>query len=95
MKINMTLERYDVKSLDEVYETTKRLRKRCGTLKAVAEFLKSKLASANEEFDSSNYVRVNEASEDFVKKMNLMEQELLELGESCYQLAEKLNELWS
>ena len=95
MRINMSLERYDVKALDEIYHTVDKLNNQSEILESMGIFLKNRLVQSSEEFASINYVRIYEAAVDFLEKMKLMREELTELCKSCRDLAEKIAEIWA
>lgn len=95
MKINMSLERYDIDSLEEVYNASERLRNKSEELEKLGEIMKFRLAASEDEFETINYVRVKEAIDDYLLKMKLMREELTELSKSCHDFAEKIAEIWS
>lgn len=95
MKINMSLDRYDINGLDEVYNTADDLYRKSGILESLGIVMNEKIILSAEEFSSSNYGRVKEATDDYLKKMKIMREELIELSKSCRELAEKIAEIWS
>lgn len=96
MKINMTMKRYDVVALDDVYKIADEFNLKSYELEILGKIMLKRLDEAADQFTSINYKRVKEATENFVKKMNLMQKEVIELGESCRAFAEKLEmEIWS
>lgn len=95
MKINMSMDRYDIGSLEEVYSISNSLKEDAGVLEILGKTLKSRLVTAEEEFSTINYNRVKEATEDYLQKMRMMKEELTELSQSCKQFAEKIHLIWS
>lgn len=95
MKINMSLDKYDIDGLDEIYNTADDLYKRSELLESLGIAMSEKIIISAEEFSSSNYGRVKEATDDYLKKMKIMREELIELCKSCRELAEKIAEIWS
>ena len=92
----MNLDKYDIDGLDEIYNTADDLYKRSELLESLGIAMDEKIIiSAGEEFTSSNYGRVKEATDDYLKKMKIMREELIELSQSCRELAEKIAEIWS
>lgn len=95
MKINMSLERYDIDALDEIYTTAADLHQKSELLETLGTSMRAKLNASADEFSTTNYTRVQEATEDYLHKMKLMKEGLTELSESCRELAEKIAAIWS
>ena len=95
MRINLNIERYDIKSLSDIYSTAEELRGQCRDLRSFGELMTRKAKDAHEYFDTINYERMKEALESFLKKMESAQEEFDELLRSCRQFAEKISELWS
>lgn len=95
MRINMNMDSYDINSLEEIYSTVAEFKGQCEALESCGIFIKEKIIKAQDEFTSINYHRVQEATEDYLKKLGIMRTELEELFQSCKQFAEKMNLIWS
>lgn len=91
----MSIDKYDIDGLDEIYNTEDDLYKRSELLESLGIAMNEKIIISAEEFSSSNYGRVKEATDDYLKKMKIMREELIELSQSCRELAEKIAEIWS
>lgn len=91
----MSLDRYDINGLDKVYNTADDFYRKSELLEFLGIVMNEKIIMSAEEFSSSNYGRVKEATDDYLKKMKLMREELIELSKSCRELAEKIAEIWS
>ncbi len=90
----MNLEKYDIEALDEIYKTSDSLYNKSEELEILGVAMKSKLGIAEEEFSTNNYKRVQEATDNYLHKMKLMREELIELSKSCRELAEKIANIW-
>ena len=95
MKINMSMERYDIKSLDDIYKASVTFKDKCEELEYLGFVMKQRLDRANEEFETINYQRVEQAIVSYLKKMKNMREEVTELANSCHEFAEKIADIWS
>ena len=72
MRINMSMERYDIQALDEIYKIADDLNKKSQILETLGVVIKQKLIASSDEFTTINYSRIEEASNSYLKKMKLM-----------------------
>lgn len=95
MKINTNIDRYDIRSLDEVELIVRKMHNRAEALSELGTIMRNRLNGAAIEFTSVNYTRVSDACDDYIKKMNKMETELNELATSIKQFTDKIREIWN
>ena len=95
MKINTSIESYNIKALSEIGASVIALNQQCQLLEALGQFVKVKLASAATEFDSINYERTQEAVDSYIKKSTVAQAELAELADSVKAFQEKISHIWS
>lgn len=96
MKLKSSMESYNIKSISEIEQTVVDVNNRCAQLEELGAFIKAKLASASQEFDSINYVRTEAAIDSYMKKLIVAQTELTELADSVKAFVEqKIKPLWS
>lgn len=95
MRINMSIDRYDILALNEIYQITDKLNRKSSILEELGIVIQNKMKACADEFTSINYTRVQIASADYCKKMRLMRTKLEELSKSCHDLAEKIADIWA
>lgn len=94
MQINLSIDSYDVKSLEQIFKIEKELTQKSELLNMYGNIMKGKLIGASNEFTSVNYERVEFAINNYLKKMELIRMQLKQLNKSCVAFAEKLGMIW-
>jgi molybdopterin-guanine dinucleotide biosynthesis protein len=89
-----SLESYDIKSLSEVHEKVNIIKNKCVLLEGYGYELKKMVEISSEEFNTINYVRIENATDDFIKKLRLSIEDLDILVKSCEAFIEKILEIW-
>ena len=95
MKINTSIEAYDVRSLSEIGSTVTEINNQCALLEGLGAFMKAKLAGASDEFNNINYQRTQAAIDSYIKKMSAAQTELTELASSVKAFEEKIRAILS
>ena len=95
MRINTNLDSYNIESLEDIVSTVSEIEKQCEVLEQCGIFIKSKVTASSDEFTSINYERIDNATDDYIKKLRVMRGELLELIKSCKDFEEKIRQIWS
>ncbi len=95
MKIQTSIESYNIKALSEIGATVTDINNRCAQLEALGQFIQLKLKAASADFDSINYERTQAAIDSYVKKLIVAQTELTELADSVKAFQEKIAHLWS
>ena len=95
MKINTSIESYNIKALSEIDATVTDINNRCSQLEAIGQFIQTKLAAVSSEFDNVNYERAQAAINSYIKKLAVAQTELTELSNSVKAFKEKIAHIWS
>lgn len=94
MRINMSLNSYDIDALDEIFSISNDLNNKSEVLEILGLNMQKRLNMASDEFTTVNYERVKEAIDSYILKMRIMREELTELSQSCKDFAEKIASIW-
>ena len=90
----MSIDRYDIKSLEDVYKTSRDLQRITEELESIGNLILKKLQACSTEFTSVNFNRIEAAVNIFIKKMDIGRVELTELSKSCRDFAENIGIIW-
>lgn len=95
MKLNQSIESYDIKSLQGIEEGVKKMKNHCEQLCQLGELLKNKIQKAKDGgFQDINMDRAEELINEYLKKMKNAESEYLELSNSVNEFVEKIHHIW-
>lgn len=95
MRINNNFDSYNIGSLETIVSTVSEIEKQCEVLEQCGIFIKSKVTASSDEFTSINYERIDNAADDYIKRLRIIRGELLELVKSCKDFEEKIRGIWS
>ena len=90
MKINTAVKRgYNI-DYEAVIQDIKKIKAHCERMEYKADTLNKSVPSCHDEIISVNYEKTREITEQMLKKINIAEEELAELLESCQKFADKV-----
>lgn len=94
MKINGSIEEYDVRNLQEIYSTAESVYKKCVWLNRGATMMEHNITVAERGFTSENMARAKEVIKKYIRMLEDAGVELKELSDSANEFAEKLRNTW-
>lgn len=94
MKINSTIERYDVKDLNNISASVININKKLEYLNRCADTLLHNIAIVEQSFNSHNMVRAKEEIRVYKTKFEQANIEMNELLKSVDDFVQKLNHAW-
>lgn len=94
MKINSTIERYDVKDLNNISALVININKKLEYLNRCADTLLHNIAIVEQSFNSPNMVRAKEEIRVYKTKFEQANIEMNELLKSVDDFVQKLNHAW-
>ena len=94
MKLNKSMERYNVKSMGQIETATVEMTKQLTHLEELSQLMNRKMNEANQEFDTDNFTRAKESIIRFINRLHNMELEIDELAKSVKEFTEKIRRIW-
>lgn len=94
MRINDTIEEYDVRNLEAIYAAVEEVLKKCTGLGQSAGIMEHNISVAEKDFTSENMTRAKEIIKKYIQRLSEASAELKELSDSAVDFAEKLRKAW-
>lgn len=94
MKLNATIEEYDIKNLDALIASVGDILGMCRQLRSGAEALSHNIGMAEQGFQNENMQRAQEIIKKYIARLTDADRELRELITSVNEYAEKLRHAW-
>lgn len=94
MRLNNSIEEYDVKSLSQITNSVNEILAKCKKLDNGANSLSHNISMAQMGFDNENMTRGKELINKYIQKLESAERELKELVDSVNDFSEKLKKAW-
>ena len=94
MKLNLSIQSYDVKNLEAIRQSVASERDSCRRLEQSAEIIRSNIAGFEREFSSVNMDRAKEIVDKYIRVLSDAQAEIAELLGSADEFMAKLRHVW-
>lgn len=94
MKLNLSIQSYDIKNMEAIRQSVMFERNSCRRLEQSAEIIRSNILGFEREFASENMERAKEIVEKYIRILNEAQMEIDELLESADEFMAKIRHVW-